>query len=83
MAWTVVNLAHFVETLRFISGMEKIRLKDTQEGVVFGNLDSVFSKMLHQMGLVFPCSTAVFINSFEELDPTILFFFCSKITSLF
>lgn len=59
------------ETLGFISGMEKIRVKDTPEGVVFGNLDSVFSKMLHQMGLALPRATAVFINSFEELDPTL------------
>ncbi|AED92375.1 UDP-glycosyltransferase 78D3 [Arabidopsis thaliana] len=58
------------ETIGFISGMEKIRVKDTQEGVVFGNLDSVFSKTLHQMGLALPRATAVFINSFEELDPT-------------
>ncbi|XP_010420413.1 PREDICTED: UDP-glycosyltransferase 78D2-like [Camelina sativa] len=58
------------ETLGFISGMEKIRVKDTQEGVLFGNLDSVFSNMLHLMGRTLPRATAVFINSFEELDPT-------------
>ncbi|KAJ4912208.1 UDP-glycosyltransferase 78D2 [Raphanus sativus] len=58
------------ETLGFISGMEKIRVKDTQEGVVFGNLDSVFSTTLHKMGLALPRAHAVFINSFEELDPT-------------
>ncbi|XP_006287588.2 UDP-glycosyltransferase 78D2 isoform X1 [Capsella rubella] len=58
------------ETLGFISGMEKIRVKDTQEGVVFGPLDSVFSNMLHRMGRALPRATAVFINSFEELDPT-------------
>ncbi|ESQ41695.1 hypothetical protein EUTSA_v10013472mg [Eutrema salsugineum] len=59
------------ETLGFISGMEKMRVKDTPEGVVFGNLDSVFSNTLHQMGLALPRATAVFINSFEELDPTL------------
>ncbi|CAH2072556.1 unnamed protein product [Thlaspi arvense] len=59
------------KTLGFISGMEKVRVKDTPEGVVFGNLDSVFSKTLHQMGLALPRATAVFINSFEELDPTL------------
>ncbi|KAL9279726.1 putative UDP-glucuronosyl/UDP-glucosyltransferase, UDP-glycosyltransferase family [Arabidopsis thaliana] len=59
------------ETLGCISGMEKIRVKDTPEGVVFGNLDSVFSKMLHQMGLALPRATTVYMNSFEELDPTL------------
>ncbi|KAG2239317.1 hypothetical protein Bca4012_024061 [Brassica carinata] len=59
------------ETLGFISGMEKIRVKDTPEGVVFGNLDSVFSTTLHKMGLALPRADAVFINSFEELDPTL------------
>lgn len=59
---------HMEETLGFITGMEKIRVRDAPEGVVFGNLDSVFGNMLHQMGLVLPRATAVFINSFEELD---------------
>ncbi|KAJ4912210.1 UDP-glycosyltransferase 78D2 [Raphanus sativus] len=59
------------ETLGFISGMEKIRVKDTPEDVVFGNLDSVFSDTLHQMGLALPRADAVFLNSFEELDNTL------------
>ncbi|CAN8300240.1 unnamed protein product [Cochlearia groenlandica] len=59
------------ETLVFISGMDKIRVKDTPEGVVLGNLDSIFSNTLHQMGLALPRATAVFINSFGELDPTL------------
>ncbi|KFK25929.1 hypothetical protein AALP_AA8G181500 [Arabis alpina] len=59
------------DTLEFISGMEKIRVKDTPEGVVFGPLDSVFSNTLHQMGLALPRANAVFLNSFEELDPVL------------
>ncbi|CAH8320207.1 unnamed protein product [Eruca vesicaria subsp. sativa] len=59
------------ETLGFISGMEKVRVKDTPEGVVFGNLDSVFSDTLHRMGLALPRANAVFINSFEEIDNTL------------
>ncbi|KAF8097897.1 hypothetical protein N665_0279s0027 [Sinapis alba] len=66
-----VNEGCMEETLGFISGMEKIRVKDTPEGVVFGNLDSVFSDTLHRMGLALPRADAVFINSFEELDPTL------------
>ncbi|PON62438.1 UDP-glucuronosyl/UDP-glucosyltransferase [Trema orientale] len=56
------------EHLSFIPGMSKIQVQDLPEGIVFGNLDSFFSTMLHQMGLKLPQATAVFINSFEELD---------------
>ncbi|CAA7057585.1 unnamed protein product [Microthlaspi erraticum] len=63
--------ARMEETLGFITGMEKIRVKDTPEGVVCGDLDSVFANMLHQMGLALPRASTVFINFFEELDPTL------------
>lgn len=59
------------ETLQFIPGMSKIRIRDLPEGVVFGNLDSLFSRMLCDMGRALPRAAAVFLNSFEELDPTI------------
>ncbi|KAM1232472.1 hypothetical protein ACFX13_043018 [Malus domestica] len=51
-----------------IQGLSKVRIKDLQEGVIFGNLDSVFSRMLLQMGRLLPRATAVFMNCFEELD---------------
>ncbi|KAI5347333.1 PREDICTED: anthocyanidin [Prunus dulcis] len=51
-----------------IPGMSKVRIKDLPEGVIFGNLDSVFSRMLHQMGQLLPLANAVLVNSFEELD---------------
>ena len=51
--------------------MAKVVIEDLPEGVVFGNLESLFSEMLHQMGLMLPRAAAVFINSFEELDKTI------------
>ncbi|KAF3432674.1 hypothetical protein FNV43_RR23776 [Rhamnella rubrinervis] len=57
--------------LNFIPGMSKLVVKDLPEGVVFGNLKSIFSRMLHQMGSVLPRATSVFINSFEELEPTV------------
>ncbi|GMN44194.1 hypothetical protein TIFTF001_013387 [Ficus carica] len=57
--------------LSFIPGMAKILVQDLPEGVLFGNLESVFSHMLHQMGQMLPRATAVFINSFEELDTNI------------
>ncbi|KAI4384695.1 hypothetical protein MLD38_002814 [Melastoma candidum] len=59
------------ETLGFIPGMSKTSVRDLQEGVVFGNMESKFSKMLHEMGKALPRATAVFINCFEELDPII------------
>lgn len=46
-------------------------IRDLPEGVLCGNLQSIFSNMLHQMGLKLPQGHAVFINSFEELDPTL------------
>ncbi|KAA3457313.1 anthocyanidin 3-O-glucosyltransferase 2-like [Gossypium australe] len=57
------------ETLNFIPGMSKVRIRDLPEGIVFGNLESFFSRMLHRMGQVLPEATAVFLNSSEELDP--------------
>ncbi|KAL4278987.1 hypothetical protein GQ457_03G001770 [Hibiscus cannabinus] len=59
------------ETLNFIPGMSNVRIRDLPEGIVFGNLESFFSKLLHKMGQVLPEATVVFINSFEELDPDI------------
>lgn len=61
---------HENQTLKFIPGMSQVRIRDLPEGVVFGNLESVFSRMLHRMGQMLPQATAVFINSFEELDLT-------------
>ncbi|KAK9206055.1 hypothetical protein WN943_016326 [Citrus x changshan-huyou] len=57
------------QLIHFIPGMNKIRVADLPEGVVSGDLDSVFSVMVHQMGRQLPKAAAVFINSFEELDP--------------
>ena len=59
------------EPLKFIPGMSKLRIRDLPEGVIFGNMDSLFSQMLHKMGVMLPRAAAVFINSFEELDFTI------------
>ncbi|KAJ6693320.1 hypothetical protein OIU85_004121 [Salix viminalis] len=59
------------ETLSLVQGMSKIRTCDLPEGVLFGNTESFFSIMLHKMGKALPRAAAVFINSFEELDPGI------------
>ena len=60
---------HENQTLKFIQGMSQIQVRDLPEGVLFGNIESIFSRMLQQMGQMLPQATAVFINSFEELDP--------------
>ncbi|KAF5749341.1 UDP-glucose: flavonoid 3-O-glucosyltransferase [Tripterygium wilfordii] len=77
------NIRQEDETLKFISGMSKARVKDLPEGVLFGNLESIFSRMLHQMGLNLSRATAVFINSFEELDHTITTDLKSKLRTFF
>jgi anthocyanidin 3-O-glucosyltransferase len=55
------------QTLDFIPGFSTIRVADLPEGVVLGNLDSPFSKMLYNIGLMLPQATAVAINSYEEV----------------
>ncbi|KAA8522774.1 hypothetical protein F0562_009197 [Nyssa sinensis] len=60
------------QTLEFIPGMSAIHVADLPGGVLSGNLESPFARMLHSMGLHLPRATAVVINSFEELDPTII-----------
>uniref|UniRef100_A0A5B7BAS6 Glycosyltransferase n=1 Tax=Davidia involucrata TaxID=16924 RepID=A0A5B7BAS6_DAVIN len=59
------------QTLKFIPGMSAIHIGDLPDGVLSGNLETPFARMLHSMGLKVPQATAVVINSFEELDPTI------------
>ncbi|KAF8400366.1 hypothetical protein HHK36_013664 [Tetracentron sinense] len=59
------------EPLNFIPGMSRFRIRDLQEGIVFGDVDSPFSNMLHRMGQMLPRAAAVAINSVEELNPTI------------
>uniref|UniRef100_A0A5B7A6L9 Glycosyltransferase n=1 Tax=Davidia involucrata TaxID=16924 RepID=A0A5B7A6L9_DAVIN len=59
------------EILKFIPGFSALRLGDLPSGVLFGNLESPFSIMLHKMGQALPRATAVPINSFQGLDPAI------------
>ncbi|GAB2267457.1 hypothetical protein Dimus_002440 [Dionaea muscipula] len=59
------------ETVDFLAGFSAVRVSDLPDGVIAGDLDSPFSKMLHNMALVLPKAAAVAINSFEELQPEI------------
>ncbi|GFZ03948.1 UDP-glucosyl transferase 78D1 [Actinidia rufa] len=60
------------ELLKFLPGFSELRLGDLPDGVLFGNLESPFSIMLHKMGQALPKAAAVLLNSFEELDPDII-----------
>ncbi|KAI3909614.1 hypothetical protein MKW98_014031 [Papaver atlanticum] len=60
------------ELIDFIPGLSLIRIKDLQEGVLYGCLDPEFSLMMHKMGPTLPRATAVTMNSFAELDLPIL-----------
>lgn len=59
------------EKLDFIPGFSAVRLGDLPGGVLFGNLESPFSTMLHRMGKCLTKATAILINSFQEMDPEI------------
>ncbi|WOG91931.1 hypothetical protein DCAR_0311186 [Daucus carota subsp. sativus] len=60
------------EKLNFIPGYSNLRLGDLPGGVVFGNLESPFSVMLHKMGQILPRADVLAMNSFEELDPGLM-----------
>ncbi|XP_057970734.1 anthocyanidin 3-O-glucosyltransferase UFGT-like [Malania oleifera] len=71
-------VGHEDEPLEIIPGMSRLRYRDLPEGVVFGNLESSFSEMLHKMGLMLPHGAALFMNSFEELDTDMTNYLKSK-----
>ncbi|KAF8400372.1 hypothetical protein HHK36_013670 [Tetracentron sinense] len=66
------------EPLDFLPGMSGFHIEDLQEGIVFGDMESPLSIMLHRMGQMLPRVAAIAINSFEELNPTITNDFKSK-----
>ncbi|KAK6943853.1 UDP-glucuronosyl/UDP-glucosyltransferase [Dillenia turbinata] len=66
-----VILEYEKEPLKLIPGLSSVLVKDLPEGVLFGNLELEFPKMLHNMSRMLPKATAVCVNSFEEIDPTI------------
>ncbi|KAL2921492.1 Anthocyanidin 3-O-glucosyltransferase 2 [Bienertia sinuspersici] len=71
------------ETLDFIPGLKKVRVKDLQEGIVTGNLDSIISKMLHKMSQVLLNANAVCISCCEELDPDLITDLKSKFSKVY
>ncbi|KAK2979452.1 hypothetical protein RJ640_015081 [Escallonia rubra] len=70
------------EILKFIPGFRTVRLGDLPAGVLFGNLGSSFSTMLHKMGQSLHRAAAVPVNAFEELEPEITKDLKSKLTKV-
>ncbi|XP_043694596.1 anthocyanidin 3-O-glucosyltransferase 7-like [Telopea speciosissima] len=61
------------ETLGFIPGMSSVRIRDVMiDGIIIENLGSTFISMVHRMAQMLPRATAVLINTYEELNPTII-----------
>ncbi|OVA20941.1 UDP-glucuronosyl/UDP-glucosyltransferase [Macleaya cordata] len=71
------------ELINFTPGLSTIRIKDLQEGIVVGDLESSFSCMLHRMGQMFPRATAIILNSFEDLNLPVLDDLKSKLPNKF
>ncbi|XP_010913632.1 anthocyanidin 3-O-glucosyltransferase 7 [Elaeis guineensis] len=57
--------------LNFVPGLSYLRVRDLPEGVVFGNLNSEFSRLLHRMADELPRAAAVALNTFAGLDPAL------------
>ncbi|KAK4837106.1 hypothetical protein QYF36_002864 [Acer negundo] len=56
------------ELLKFIPGMSKVRIRDLPEGVFS---QSLFSDIIYLAGLKLEQADVLFMNCFEELNPTI------------
>lgn len=60
------------EPLDSMPGLAKCRVRDLPEGIVFGDLDSVFSRVLAQIAETSVGAAAVVVNSFEGLEAAVL-----------
>lgn len=59
------------EIVDLIPGFSTVRPGDLPSGILFGNLESPFSTMLHKMARTLTKATVVTLNSFKELDPDV------------
>ncbi|XP_042479389.1 anthocyanidin 3-O-glucosyltransferase 7-like isoform X2 [Macadamia integrifolia] len=53
-------------------GLSWVHIRDLQDGIVLGNLESSAACVLYRMGQMLPRATAVVMNTFEEFNPTII-----------
>ncbi|KAM7508400.1 hypothetical protein LguiA_018853 [Lonicera macranthoides] len=68
------------KTLNFLPGMSKIQAQDLPPDLLN---NTPLTQMLSKMGAKLPQATALAVNSFEELDPTITKDLKSKVQKLF
>ncbi|KAL2455802.1 UDP-glycosyltransferase 78D2 [Abeliophyllum distichum] len=59
------------KTLSFVPGMTSAHLSDLPGEILSNNLESPLTLMIYKMVQKLPKSTAVVVNSFEEIDPII------------
>ncbi|KAH7845072.1 hypothetical protein Vadar_002070 [Vaccinium darrowii] len=59
------------DVLNFLPGFPELRVRNLPPGILISNSEPPFVTMLHKMGQALPKATAVFLNSFEEIDPEI------------
>ncbi|KAM0942816.1 putative UDP-glucuronosyl/UDP-glucosyltransferase [Dioscorea sansibarensis] len=59
------------DALDTIPGLSSLRIEDLPEGIVLSDTTSSLALQLHHMSQVITSATAVVVNSFEGLDPTL------------
>ncbi|XP_072952653.1 anthocyanidin 3-O-glucosyltransferase-like [Typha angustifolia] len=59
------------DPLHIIPGLATHRLRDLPEGIVSGDLDSLFHRLLHRMSEHLPRATVLVLNTFSGLDPLV------------
>ncbi|GAV89279.1 UDPGT domain-containing protein [Cephalotus follicularis] len=59
-------------TLDFLEDFATTRVADLPDGIISGCTETPMLQMLDRVGVMIPRATAVAMNSFEELDPTVI-----------
>ncbi|MED6191575.1 hypothetical protein PIB30_001307 [Stylosanthes scabra] len=59
------------ENIDFVPGLPVVKASELPEGII-DDIEQPLSSMLHKMGQMLPKSTAVAINSFNELEPPMM-----------
>nr|UWK01865.1 UDP-glucose:flavonoid 3-o-glucosyltransferase [Erythronium umbilicatum]UWK01866.1 UDP-glucose:flavonoid 3-o-glucosyltransferase [Erythronium umbilicatum] len=66
-----VTPSRLSEPLDCIPYMSALQVRELPEGIVFGNTDSVFARLVHSMAKELPHATTVALNTFHGLDPAV------------
>lgn len=70
------------KTLDFLPGMSAFHIKDLPEEILKAHEGKPFPKLLYNVGLSAPKATAVVLNAYDEMDPTVIDDLKSKIKRL-